>query len=120
MSVAESDDDEIFCENTVQSAEESNPRFDPDAVGRLNVMVSPEPVMVKSVPLVDVAKVVVGPSDVWFRGPMAVMADVKYEPAACGPRVEVATDSHLDVPVLYLRTEPYPKVVVETSPIIPS
>lgn len=104
----------------VQSVEERSPLLADEAVGRLKVMVSPEPVMVKFVPVVEVAKVVVGPSEVWPRGPIAVMAEVKYEPAGWKPRVEVATDSHLEVVVLYLRTEPLAKVVVETSPIIPS
>ncbi len=49
-----------------------------------------------------------------------MIADVKYEPAGCRPRVEVATDSHFEVVVLYLRTDPYAKVVVDTSPIIPN
>ena len=66
----------------VQSAEERSPRLVAEADGRLKVMVSPDPVMVKSVPLVDEAKVVVGPSEVWLSGPMAVMAEVRYEPAA--------------------------------------
>ena len=36
--------------------------------------------MVKSVPEVEEAKVTVGPSAVWLRGPIAVTAAVKYEP----------------------------------------
>ena len=41
--------------NTDQSFNESAPLAVADAVGRLKVMVAPEPVMVKSVPVVEVA-----------------------------------------------------------------
>jgi len=59
-----------------QSVVERKPRFDADAVGALKVIVSPDPVIVKSVPVVDVANVVVGPSDVCPVGPIALIAAV--------------------------------------------
>ena len=60
----------------VQSADERSPRFALEAVGRLKVMVLPEPTMVKSVPVVEDAKVTVGPVCVCPVGPMAVTAEV--------------------------------------------
>ncbi len=56
-----------------QSAEESFPVFAAEAVGKLYVIVLPEAVMVKSVPVVEVARVTVLPVCVWPAGPMAVM-----------------------------------------------
>ena len=47
----------------VQSVVERSPLLVPEAVGILNVMVLAEPVMVKSVPVVEVESVTVGP--VW-------------------------------------------------------
>ena len=41
--------------NVVQSELERSPRFEAEAVGRLNVRVLPEPVMLKSVPVVEEA-----------------------------------------------------------------
>jgi hypothetical protein len=64
--------------NVVQSFDVSNPLFDPDADGRLNVIVDPEPVIVKSVPVVDDASVIAGPELVCPVGPIDVIADVKY------------------------------------------
>ena len=52
----ESDVEEILLLNTDQSLDESAPLLVAEAVGRLKVMVAPEPVMVKSVPVVEVAK----------------------------------------------------------------
>ena len=47
--------------NVVQSAEESNPRLEAEAVGKLKVCVVPEETMPKSVPVVPVANVCVAP-----------------------------------------------------------
>ena len=52
----ERDVEEILLLNTDQSLDESAPLLVADAVGKLKVMVAPEPVMVKSVPVVEVAK----------------------------------------------------------------
>ena len=64
--------------NVLQSVEERRPRLEADAVGRLNVTVLPEAVMVKSVPVVLEARVTVGPVCVCPAGPMAVTAEVRY------------------------------------------
>jgi hypothetical protein len=45
----------------VQSEVERSPLLEPDAVGRLKVMVDPAPVMEKSVPVVEEARVTAGP-----------------------------------------------------------
>lgn len=63
--------------NVVQSEVESSPLFEALAVGRLKVMVEPEPVMVKSVPVVDDANVTAGPVVVWPVGPIDVRAEVR-------------------------------------------
>lgn len=63
--------------NVVQSEVESSPLFEALAVGRLKVIVEPEPVMVKSVPAVDEAKVTAGPVVVWPVGPIEVRAEVR-------------------------------------------
>lgn len=63
----------------VQSAEDNAPRLLAEAVGRLNVCVLPDAVIVKSVPVVLVAIVCVAPLCVWPVGPSAVMADVIAE-----------------------------------------
>ena len=54
----------------LQSLVERSPLLEADAVGRFQVIVEPEPVIVKSVPLVEVAKVAV-PAVVWLVGPTA-------------------------------------------------
>ena len=54
--VAESDVEEILLLKVVQSADESRPRAVFAAVGMLKVIVWPEPVIVKSLPVVEVAK----------------------------------------------------------------
>ena len=54
--VALSEVEEILLLNTDQSFEESAPLLVALAVGKLKVMVFPAPVMVKSVPAVEVAK----------------------------------------------------------------
>jgi hypothetical protein len=64
--------------NVDQSAEERRPRFEAEAVGRLKVSVLPLPVTVKSVPVVEEAMVIVEPVCVWPRGPIAVIALVRY------------------------------------------
>jgi hypothetical protein len=51
--VAERDDDEIFCENVVQSDDESSPRDSDDDVGMFSVCTEPADVKPKP-PLVDV------------------------------------------------------------------
>jgi hypothetical protein len=57
--VAESEEDETLPAKVVQSADERSPLFAAEALGRLKVMVEPLPVMVKSVPLVEEAKIAV-------------------------------------------------------------
>ena len=47
--------------NVVKSADERSPLFDADAVGRLKVSVDPDPVILKSVPVVEEASVTAGP-----------------------------------------------------------
>lgn len=63
----------------VQSAEESLPVFAADATGRFQVMVFPLAVTVKSVPVVEVARVTAGP--VWSApaGPIEVTAEVRAQ-----------------------------------------
>jgi hypothetical protein len=56
-----------------QSEVERRPRFAEDAVGILNVMVLPLAVMVKSVPVVELARVTDGPVCDWPVGPMPVI-----------------------------------------------
>ena len=53
--------EEILFWKVFQSAEVSLPFVLVEAAGRLNVMVLPLPVMVKSEPVVEVAKVTAGP-----------------------------------------------------------
>lgn len=53
MSVADSDDDEIFCENVVQSVEVRSPEDSDDAVGMFNVCTLPADV-IPNPPLFDV------------------------------------------------------------------
>jgi hypothetical protein len=75
--VASSSDVSIEVEDTLllksdQSLVERKPRFADEAVGALKVMVFPLPVMVKSEPVVEVAKTMVGPVCVCPVGPIAV------------------------------------------------
>lgn len=79
---AESDEDEILLLNAAQSVAVSLPVFVAEAIGRLNVMVSAAAVMVKSLPAVVVAKVMVVPLCVWPAGPIAVMPPPPPEPQA--------------------------------------
>jgi hypothetical protein len=60
-----------------QSEVERSPRLLADAVGKLKVSVEPEPVMAKSVPLVEEAKVTAGPVVVCPAGPIEVRADTR-------------------------------------------
>ena len=55
--VALSDVDDILFWKVDQSLEVRTPRLVADALGRLNVIVLPAPVTVKSLPVVEVAKV---------------------------------------------------------------
>ena len=59
----ESEEEEILLLKTLQSVLESSPRLSVEAVGRLKIVCWPALVMVKSVPLVLVAKVT-APDDV--------------------------------------------------------
>jgi hypothetical protein len=70
--------EESFAEKIEKSAAESLPVFAAEATGRLYVMVFPDAVMVKSVPVVEVANVTAGP--VWSipAGPIEVTAEVRY------------------------------------------
>jgi hypothetical protein len=63
--VAERDVEEILLLKVVQSVDERRPRADADAVGMLKVMVFAAAVMVKSVPVVEVARIWVLPVWVW-------------------------------------------------------
>ncbi len=92
-------------EKEVQSVEERRPRLVPEAVGRLKVMVAPEPVMLKSVPLVEVAKravpVVVCPAGPSARTPVLVI-DGATEPTTVKevqetPEEQVAEDVATEV-----------------------
>ena len=67
---------DILLLNTVKSAAASLPVFADDAIGRLKVSVDPDPVIVKSVPVDDVARVTAGPVVVCPAGPIEVSADV--------------------------------------------
>jgi len=58
---AESDVEEILLLNMVKSLAASAPRTAVDAVGRLNVIVFEDAVIVKSLPAVEVARVCVPP-----------------------------------------------------------
>ena len=62
---------------TLQSVVVSRPRFADEADGRLKVIVAPEPVMVKSLPVVEVAKRTAGPVVVCPAGPIDVRAVVR-------------------------------------------
>ena len=72
--MAESDVDEIFCENTVQSDDESRPRESELAVGMFSVCVEPADVKPKP-PLVDVVAKV---CDAAVRPLSEVIAEVRY------------------------------------------
>ena len=72
-----SDVDEILELKVDQSVDESFPFDDTPANGRLNVRVEPDPVIVKSVPVVDVASVTAGPVVVCPTGPIEVRAEVR-------------------------------------------
>ena len=63
--------------NVLQSVVDNSPLFEAEAVGKLNVSVDPTPVIVKSVPVVDVASVTDGSVVVWLTGPIEVNADVR-------------------------------------------
>jgi hypothetical protein len=69
--------EETLLLKSVQSAEESLPVFAAEATGRLKVIVFPLAVTVKSVPVVEVARVTAGP--VWREpaGPIEVTAAVR-------------------------------------------
>jgi hypothetical protein len=67
------DVEEILLLKTLQSDEVRRPRAEAEADGRLKVRMSPEAVMVKSVPEVEEASVWVEPVWYWPAGPMAVM-----------------------------------------------
>lgn len=75
--VAESDVDEILLLNVFQSDDESRPLFRDPAVGKFHVTVFPDAVIVKSVPVVDVANSCVAPVCVCPTGPRAVIAVVR-------------------------------------------
>jgi hypothetical protein len=70
---AESEVELILLLKTLQSDEVRRPRAEAEADGRLKVRMSPEAVMVKSVPEVEEASVWVEPVWYWPAGPMAVM-----------------------------------------------
>ena len=72
-----SDVDEILELKVDQSVDESFPFDETPANGRLNVRVEPDPVIVKSVPVVDVARVTAGPIVVCPTGPIEVRAEVR-------------------------------------------
>lgn len=65
--------EEILLLKTVQSVAVSLPVFEADAIGRLKVTVSLDAVMVKSLPVVEVANVTVVPLCVWPAGPIWLM-----------------------------------------------
>ena len=65
--------DEILFWKVFQSADASLPCVVAEAEGKLNVMVAPEPVMVKSEPVVEVAKLTGPKVTCWFAGPTAVI-----------------------------------------------
>ena len=69
--------DDILLLNVDQSLEVRTPLFVADALGRLNVIVLPVPVTVKSEPFVEVAKVTAGPVVVCPTGPSDVSAAVR-------------------------------------------
>ena len=62
----------LFC-NVFQSVEVSIPRVVAEADGRLNVIIGPEPVTVKSLPIVEVAKATAPLITCWPVGPTAVI-----------------------------------------------
>jgi len=72
-----SDVEEILLLNTVKFADESLPFAVALTNGRLNVRVEPDPVIEKSVPVVDVARVTAGPVVVCPTGPIEVSAEVR-------------------------------------------
>ena len=96
--------------NVVKSDVDNSPLFNAEAVGMLNVNVDPAPVIVKSVPVVDVASVTAGPVVVWFVGPIEVSADVRR------PREDVAVSVY---PLDELPTSTCPYVGEDVSPVPP-
>ena len=74
--VAESDVEDILLLKTDQSAVVSSPRFVAEADGKLNVIVFPAPVMVKSEPEVEVANVAAPLVTCWPAGPTAVISEL--------------------------------------------
>ena len=75
----ESEVEEILFWKTLQSADVRRPRFVADADGMLKVIMFPAAVIVKSVPVVDVASVCVPPDWSWPAGPMDVMPEPLVE-----------------------------------------
>ena len=73
---------EILLLNADQSVALSLPVFDAEAMGRLNVMVSADAVTVKSLPEVEVAKVMDVPDCGWPAGPIWAMLPPPPEPHA--------------------------------------
>ncbi len=76
----ESDVEPSFPLKVFQSVEVRSPRLADDALGRLNVTVEPVPVMVKSLPVVEVANTTAGPVVVCPTGPMEVRPEIRQVP----------------------------------------
>ena len=107
---------DCFPLKVVQSDGESSPRAEAEAVGRLKEMVEPEPVMVKSVPVVVVERVIF-PAEVWLVGPiestpMFVTLPFAYE----RPEEKVVVACHVGTPPTKARICPLtPADVVERA-----
>ena len=94
--------EEILLLKVVKSVDESAPLLVADAVGRLKVMVLPAPVMVKSVPAVEVAKSAV-PAVVCPAGPTARTPVLVMVTAPVAPDTEMPVPATLEVtPVLVM------------------
>ena len=87
--------------NVVQSVEERSPRLEADAVGKLKVSVLPEPVMVKSVPVVEEASVTDGPVASCPSGPIPVSEPLPVPPPTHVPLMEKQPPFFKSIPLAY-------------------
>lgn len=95
---AESDDEEILPAKVDQSVDDRSPLLLALADGMLKVMVEPLPVMVKSEPVVEVAKVAV-PLVVWLSGPTARTPVLESEPPESWRPVPIVVVARAFVPL---------------------
>ena len=89
--VVVSEDEDTLLLKRFQSVDESLPVFAPEATGRLKLMVLPVLVMVKSVPVVVVAKV---------RAPVSVAPGVVMDAT---PLLMLEVETHIGVPLFHAR-----------------